>query len=201
METNHWNKILQNQSPGNWHWSTSNHFDYTVKGRACMLSHSVLSNSASPVDWLLCLWDSLGKNTGVGIHFLLQGNFLTQGSNPGLLHCRQVLYCLSHQGSPRGGADPWAHMSVNIHGLRFGLGGKASQMMCCAVLSCSLVSDSWDPMDCSPPDSSVHGNSPGKNTGGGCHALLQGIFPTQYCRRILYWLNHNQVSPDFPRLV
>ena len=36
-----------------------------------------------------------------------------------------------------------------------------------------------DPMDCSPPGSSVHGGSPGKNTGVGCHALLQGIFPTQ----------------------
>ena len=36
-----------------------------------------------------------------------------------------------------------------------------------------------DPMDCSPPGSSVHGDSPGKNTGVGCHALLQGIFPTQ----------------------
>ena len=35
-----------------------------------------------------------------------------------------------------------------------------------------------DPMDCSPSDSSVHGDSPGKNTGVGCHALLQGIFPT-----------------------
>ena len=35
---------------------------------------------------LLCLWDSLGKNTGVGSHFLLQGIFLTQGSNPSLLH-------------------------------------------------------------------------------------------------------------------
>jgi len=34
-------------------------------------------------------------------------------------------------------------------------------------------------MDCSPPGSSVHGDSPGKNTGVGCHALLQGIFPTQ----------------------
>ena len=34
-------------------------------------------------------------------------------------------------------------------------------------------------MDCSPPGSSVHGDSPGKNTGAGCHALLQGIFPTQ----------------------
>ena len=40
----------------------------------------------------------LGKNTGVGCHFLLQGTFLTQGSNPGLPHCRQVLYHLSHQG-------------------------------------------------------------------------------------------------------
>ena len=36
-----------------------------------------------------------------------------------------------------------------------------------------------DPMDCSPPGSSVHGDSLGKNTGVGCHALLQGIFPTQ----------------------
>ena len=34
-----------------------------------------------------------------------------------------------------------------------------------------------DPMDCSPPGSSVHGDSPGKNTGMGCHALLQEIFP------------------------
>ena len=41
-----------------------------------------------------------GKKTGVGCHSLLQGIFLTQGSNPGLLHCRWILYCLSHQGSP-----------------------------------------------------------------------------------------------------
>ena len=40
------------------------------------------------------------KSTGVGCHFLLQGIFPTQRSNPGLLHCRQVLYHLSHQGSP-----------------------------------------------------------------------------------------------------
>ena len=36
-----------------------------------------------------------------------------------------------------------------------------------------------DPMDCSPPGSSVLGDSSGKNTGVGCHAFLQGIFPTQ----------------------
>ena len=46
---------------------------------------------------LLCPWDSPGKNTGVGCHALLQGIFPTQGL--GLLHCRQILYCLSHQGS------------------------------------------------------------------------------------------------------
>ena len=41
-----------------------------------------------------------GKNTEVGCHALLQGIFPTQGSNLGLLHCRQILYHLSHQGSP-----------------------------------------------------------------------------------------------------
>ena len=43
--------------------------------------------------------DSQGKNTEVGCHALLQGIFPTQGSNPGLTHCRLILYRLSHQGS------------------------------------------------------------------------------------------------------
>ena len=43
---------------------------------------------------------SPGKNTGVGSYSLLQGIFLTRESNPHLLHCRQILYCLSYQGSP-----------------------------------------------------------------------------------------------------
>ena len=46
---------------------------------------------------LLCPWNSLGKNTGGGSHSLLQGIFLTQGLNLGLMDCRQFLYCLSHQ--------------------------------------------------------------------------------------------------------
>ena len=50
---------------------------------------------------LLCPWDFPGNSTGVDCHFLLQGIFPTQGSNPGLLHHRQMLYRLSHQGSPR----------------------------------------------------------------------------------------------------
>ena len=49
---------------------------------------------------LLHPWDFLGKSTGVGCHFLLQGIFLTQGLNLCLLHCRQTLYHLSHLGSP-----------------------------------------------------------------------------------------------------
>ena len=49
---------------------------------------------------LLYPWSSPGKNIGVGSHVFLQEIFLTQGLNPGLLHCRQILYYLSHQGSP-----------------------------------------------------------------------------------------------------
>ena len=44
---------------------------------------------------LLCLWDFPGKNTGVGCHSLLQGIFSTHGSNPSLLHHRQILYHLT----------------------------------------------------------------------------------------------------------
>ena len=40
------------------------------------------------------------QDTGVGCHFLLQGIFPTQGSNQGLLQCRQILYRLSYKGSP-----------------------------------------------------------------------------------------------------
>ena len=69
-----------------------------------VLSRSVVSDSLQPHGLqparFPCPWNPPGKNTGVGCHFFLQGMFLTQGSNPGLLHCRQILYCLSHQGRP-----------------------------------------------------------------------------------------------------
>ena len=59
------------------------------------------STRCDPMDIrLLREWDFLGKNTAVGCHFLLQGIFLTQELNPGLLHCKWMLYHLSHQGSP-----------------------------------------------------------------------------------------------------
>ena len=62
-------------------------------------SHSVISDSLWP-QGLYSPWTSLGQNTGVGSLSLLQGIFPTQRLNPGLLHCRWILYQLSHQGSP-----------------------------------------------------------------------------------------------------
>ena len=69
------------------------------------VSHLVMSSSVWPntdctPPVLLCPWSFQGKNTGVGNHSLLRRIFLTQRSNRGLLHCSQILYCLSHQKSP-----------------------------------------------------------------------------------------------------
>ena len=66
--------------------------------QSCLTLHDPIDYSTSRI---LCPWNSLGKNTGVGSHSLLQGIFLTQGSNPGPLQYRWILYQLSHEGSPR----------------------------------------------------------------------------------------------------
>ena len=60
---------------------------------------SVVSDSLWP-HGLYSPWNSPGQNTGVGSLSLLQGIFPSQGSNPGLLHCRRILYQLRHKGSP-----------------------------------------------------------------------------------------------------
>ena len=64
---------------------------------------------------ILCPWDSPGKNSGVESHSLLQKIFLTQGSNPGLLHCRQILYSLSHQEHIVKDREAW---HAAIHGVK-----------------------------------------------------------------------------------
>ena len=61
-----------------------------------VMSYSLWPHGLEPAR-LLCPWNSLGKNTGVGCHSLLQGIFPTQGSN---LHFKPIPYCLSHRGSP-----------------------------------------------------------------------------------------------------
>ena len=97
------------------HYSTQNHvingtsWGWTVSkvcvlAWACELSHSVVADSLWPHGpqpaRLLCPWDFQGKNTGVGCHFLLQGVFLTQGLNLGLLGLLQyirVIAALLHE--------------------------------------------------------------------------------------------------------
>ena len=60
---------------------------------------------------------------------------------------------------------------------------------CVCAQSCPTL---CDPVDHSPPGSSVHGDSPGKNTGEGCHTLFQGIFPIQGLKLRLLCLLHWQ---------
>ena len=59
-----------------------------VSVSVCLLVTQLCPTLCDPMDSLLCPWNSPGKNTEI---------FLTQGPNPGLLHCRQILYCLNHQ--------------------------------------------------------------------------------------------------------
>ena len=84
---------------------------------------SVMSDSLQ-LHGLYSPWNSLGQNTGVCSCSLLRGIFPTQGSNPGLSHCRWILYQLSHQGSPgilewvgcpssRGSSWPWNRTGVS----------------------------------------------------------------------------------------
>ena len=91
----------------------------------------------------------------MGCHALLQGIFPTQGSNPGLLHCGQILYRLSHEGSP----------------------GKGSYtfVISCSCQVASVVSDSVRPHRRQPTRLPHPWDSPGKNTRVGCHFLLQCI--------------------------
>ena len=73
--------------------------------------------------------------------------------------------------------------------------------MCSVAQSCLTL---CNPVDCSPLGSSVHGDSPGKNIRVDCHALLQGIFPTQelnpglpLCGQILFCLSHQESSLSY----
>ena len=75
-------------------------------------SPSVVSDSLRP-HGLYSPWNSPSQNIGVGSLSLLQGIFPTQGSNPGLLHCRQILNQLSHQGSPLSTLGRWKETSLD----------------------------------------------------------------------------------------
>ena len=80
-------------------WTTKEFFPQ-IQALGCVTC-SVMSDPLRPYRLdparLLCPGDSPVKNTGMGCHFLLQGSFQPRESNLGLLNCRQILYCLSHQ--------------------------------------------------------------------------------------------------------
>ena len=112
-------------------------------------------------------WDSPGKNTGVGCHFLLQGIFSTQGSNLGLQETHVfITFAKSRQScptlcdpidsSPPGSPVPGILQARKNTGV-----GCHFLLQCMKVKSESEVAQSCptlsDPVDCSPPGSSVHG--------------------------------------------
>ena len=87
-------------------WACSNTWDMNKvirKINTTNQSHLVMSNSSQPHEPARFIYPckSPGKNTGVGSQSLLEGIFQTQGLNLGLLHCRQILYCLNHHRSAR----------------------------------------------------------------------------------------------------
>ena len=99
-------------------------------------SRSVVSDSLR-LHGLHRPWNSAGQNTGVGSYSLLQGIFPTQGSNPGLPHCRWIVYHLSHQGSP------WKKRT------RFKLGKEyLKAAYCCLVYLTYMQSTSCKMPDC-----------------------------------------------------
>ena len=95
------------------HWLNG----HVVVGVLSLFSHVWFCDpmDGSPAS-LLSPWNFPGKNTGAGCHFFLQGIFLSQGLNLGLLHHKQILYHLSHQGSPS--------LDVNLNKLREIVKGK-----------------------------------------------------------------------------
>ena len=156
-------------------------------------SLSVVSDSLRP-HGLYSPWNSPGQNTGMGSLSLLQGIFPTQGSNPGLPHCKWILYQLSHKeaqvwlllllsrfshvrlcdpidGSPPGSPVLGFSRQEQWSGLPFPSPVHESEKW---KWSCSAVSDSSRPHGLRPTRLLRPWDFPGKSTGVGCHCLLHG---------------------------
>ena len=145
---------------------------------------SVVSDSSNPIGLqptrLLRPWDFLGKSIGLGCHWchwLLWTSVLSH-----------LLLEIWEESTHR--TEAWCQ---HIHILKL----TVTVVVMCVCLVAQSCRTLCDPMDCSPQDSSAHGDSPGKNIGVGGHALLQGIFPMQglnpdpsHCRQILHHLSH-----------
>ena len=143
---------------------------------------------------------------------LLQGIFPTQGSNPGLPHCRRIPYQLSHHGRPRilewvaypfsrGSSWPrnWTGVFCIAGGFFTSWATREAANNPIPLVKVKVTQSSEQlchPMDCSLPGASCHGVLQAR-IGVGSHFLLQRIFSTQGlnqglppCRKILYHLSH-----------
>ena len=134
------------------------------------------SDVSEPLHGLYSPWNSQVQSTGVGSLSILQEIFPTQGSNSGLLHCRQILYRLSHWRSTR--ILEWVKWRWK----------SLSRVRLFVTPWTTRLLSQW--------------NFPGKSTGVGCHFLLQGIFPTQgsnpdlsYCGQTFYCLSSLSLLP------
>ena len=99
----------------------------------------------SPSTPLYSPWNSPSQNTGLGNLSLHQGIFPTQGSNPGLPHCRKILYQLSHKGHPR--ILEWVTYPFSSEAV-------ISSAAAASLQSCLTL---CDPIDSSPPGSPIPG--------------------------------------------
>ena len=148
-----------------------------------------LSLSLGPMDY--SPWNSPGQDTGVGSLSLLQGIFPSQGLNPGLTHCRWILYQLSHKGSPY-------TLKVKV---------KLLSPVRLSVTLWTVACQAPPPSTgfsrqgyCSPPGSSVHGIFQARILEWVVIFFLQGIFLTQglksglpHCSQTLNPLSHQEI--------
>ena len=134
-----------------------------------------------------------------GSFSLLQGIFPTQGWNPGLPHCRWILYQLNHKGSPRileWVAYPFSRRS-SLPSNQTGVSCICRQILYQLSYEGSPIAYQFSSVAQSCWTLCGSMDYTGQNTGVGSCSLLQGIFPNQgsnpdlpHCRRILYQLNH-----------
>ena len=141
-----------------------------------------MSDSLQP-HGLYSPWNSPVQNTGVGSLSFLQGIFPTQGLNPGLLHCRRMVIL---QGKPKNTGVGSLSLLQGIfptqesnQGLKYGrwilyqLSYQGLHLCYCQVTS--VVTNSVQPHRWQPTRLPHPWDSPSKNTGVGCHFLLQGM--------------------------
>ena len=156
--------------------------------------------------------DSPDKHTGVSCHALLQGIFLTQGSNPGIKPRSPTLQADFLPAEPQGKPNNTGVGSLSLLQGIFSTQGSNRGLPCCRWIFYQLshkgspiilewVAYPFSSGSLQPHDLYSLWNSPSQNTGEASHSFLQGIFPTQgknptvsHCRWILYQLSH-QGSP------